>query len=34
MRVYEKELFKDITLLYVEDDLMTQEKSLFSKKDT
>ncbi len=29
MRVYDKELFKDITLLYVEDDLTTQEEVSF-----
>lgn len=32
MRVYDKELFKDITLLYVEDDLMTQEEVSFFLK--
>lgn len=33
MRVYDKELFKNITLLYVEDDLMTQEEVSFFLKD-
>lgn len=32
MRVYDKELFKNITLLYVEDDLMTQEEVSFFLK--
>lgn len=29
MKMYDKEVFKNITLLYVEDDLMTQEEVAF-----